>query len=103
MLTSILGTSKPAITRMLFTGSVVIVPHGTTGLLLNGGKKCRSAQTGSWENAEQLARNLEDHVDPELETIEARQEMPARWPRLAAIPWHSGKNSRAFWSTPNWN
>jgi len=42
-------------------------PKWIRGLLPNGKKIRRSAQTGSWENAEKLARNLEADIDPERE------------------------------------
>jgi hypothetical protein len=48
------------------------------GLLLNGKKIRRSAQTSNWEGAEKLARKLETDVDPEREKIEARREFTLR-------------------------
>jgi integrase len=53
-------------------------PKWIRGLLLNGEKVRRSAQTSSWENAEKLARKLEADVDPEREKIEARREFNLR-------------------------
>lgn len=53
-------------------------PKWIRGLLLNGEKIRRTAQTTSWENAEKLARKLEADVDPEREKIEARREFTLR-------------------------
>ncbi|HKD78917.1 MAG TPA: tyrosine-type recombinase/integrase [Candidatus Angelobacter sp.] len=53
-------------------------PKWIRGLLLNGEKIRRSAQTHSWENAEKLARKLEADVDPERVKIEARREVTLR-------------------------
>ena len=53
-------------------------PKWIRGVLLNGEKIRRSAQTNSWENAEKLARKLEADVDPEQERIEARREFTLR-------------------------
>jgi integrase len=53
-------------------------PKWIRGVLLNGTKIRRSAQTASWENAEKLARKLEADVDPEREKIEASRELPLR-------------------------
>jgi len=53
-------------------------PKWIRGVLLNGDKIRRSAQTNSWENAEKLVRKLEADVDPEREKIEARREFTLR-------------------------
>lgn len=53
-------------------------PKWVRGLLPSGKKIRRSAQTGSWENAEKLARKLEADVDPERQKIEARRELALR-------------------------
>jgi len=53
-------------------------PKWIRGVLLNGTKIRRSTQTGSWEAAEKLARELEAEIDPEREKIEARREFTLR-------------------------
>jgi integrase len=53
-------------------------PKWIRGLLLNGEKIRRSAQTTSWENAEKLARKLEADCDPERQKMEARREFTLR-------------------------
>jgi hypothetical protein len=53
-------------------------PKWIRGVLLNGTKIRRSTQTGNWEAAEKLARELENEIDPEREKIEARREFTLR-------------------------
>ncbi len=53
-------------------------PKWIRGLLLNGKKLRHSPQTGSWENAEKLARKLEAEIDTEREKTEARREFTLR-------------------------
>ncbi|HEX4605894.1 MAG TPA: hypothetical protein VH724_17965 [Candidatus Angelobacter sp.] len=53
-------------------------PKWIRGVLLNGTKIRRSTQTGSWEAAEKLARELETEIDPEREKLEARREFTLR-------------------------
>src|SRR5258708_34493939 len=53
-------------------------PKWIRGLLLNGEKIRRSAQTGNWENAEKLARKLEADVDSDRTKIESQQEVTLR-------------------------
>jgi hypothetical protein len=53
-------------------------PKWIRGVLLNGTKIRRSTQSGNWEAAEKLARELETEIDPEREKIEARREFTLR-------------------------
>ena len=51
-------------------------PKWIRGVLLNGTKIRRSTQTGSWEAAEKLARELEAEIDPEREKLKHAASSP---------------------------
>jgi hypothetical protein len=53
-------------------------PKWIRGVLLNGTNIRRSTQTGNWEAAEKLARELETEINPEREKVEARREFTLR-------------------------
>jgi hypothetical protein len=69
-------------------------PKWIRGLLLNGDKIRRPAQTSNWDNAEKLARKLEAEVDPDCQKTEARRKFTLR----EAVQTFWAINRRADWA-----